>query len=63
MLKSKKLNIVLAILAAVVLWAYVLGEVNPNTSDTIRGVPITFANEDMLEAGGLTILQDRKSVV
>ena len=36
-LKSKKFNIVLAILAAVVLWAYVLGEVNPNTSDTIRG--------------------------
>ena len=63
MLKSKKLNIVLAILAAVVLWAYVLGEVNPNTSDTIRGVPITFANEDMLEAEGLTILQTSAQAV
>ena len=63
MLKSKKFNIVLAILAAVVLWAYVLGEVNPNTSDTIRGVPITFANEDMLEAEGLTILQTSAQAV
>ncbi len=63
MLKSKKFNIVLAILAAVALWAYVLGEVNPNTSDTVRGVPITFANEDMLEAEGLTILQTSAQAV
>ncbi len=63
MLKSKKFNIVLAILAAVALWAYVLGEVNPNTSDTIRGVPITFANEDALEAEGLTILQTSAQAV
>ena len=56
MLKSKKFNIILAIIAAVALWAYVLGDVNPDTTGTIRNVPVTFANEESLNAEGLTIL-------
>ena len=30
MLKSKKFNIILALIIAIALWAYVLGEVNRN---------------------------------
>ena len=57
MLKNKNFNIVLAIVIAVALWAYVLGDVNPTTKVTVRDVPIEFINEDVLENSGLTILE------
>ena len=56
MLKSKKFNIILALIAAVALWAYVLGEINPTSSTVIRNVPVNFVNEEALEAEGLTIV-------
>ncbi len=56
MLKNKNINMVLAIIIAIALWAYVLGDVNPTTNLTIKDVPITFENENTLEYAGLTIL-------
>lgn len=56
MLKNKNFNIFLAVIIAVALWAYVLGDVNPTTDVTVREVPIEFINEDSLESSGLTIL-------
>lgn len=56
MLKNKNFNIILAVIIAVALWAYVLGDVNPTTDVTVREVPIEFINEDSLESSGLTIL-------
>jgi len=53
MLKSKKFNIILALIAAISLWAYVLGEINPTSSTVVRNVPINFINEEALEAEGL----------
>ena len=63
MLKSKKFNIILAILVAIALWAFVLGDVNPDTTSTIRDVPVTFTNQDALEAEGLTIYQSSVQTV
>ena len=40
----------------IVLWAYVLGVVNPETTVTVKDVPINFLNQDMLEDTGYTIL-------
>ena len=57
MLKNKNINIILAIVIAVSLWAYVLGYENPTTKVTVRDVPIEFVNEDALENSGLTILE------
>lgn len=56
MLKSKRFNVILALVAAIVLWGYVLGEINPTSSTVVRNVPVTFLNEEALEAEGLTIL-------
>lgn len=63
MLKSKKFNIILAILVAIALWAFVLGDVNPDTTSTIRDIPVTFTNQDALEAEGLTIYQSSVQTV
>ena len=57
MLKNKNINIILAVIIAVSLWAYVLGYENPTTKVTVRDVPIEFANEDVLESAGLTVLE------
>ena len=56
MLKSKKFNIILALIIAIALWAYVLGEVNPGSTTTVKNVPINFTNQESLEDNGLTVL-------
>lgn len=56
MLKNKNINIILAFIIAVSLWAYVLGDVNPKTEVVIKEVPIVFENEEALSDAGLVIL-------
>lgn len=63
MLKSKKFNIVLALIIAIALWAYVLGEVNPESSVTIKNVPINFTNQKSLEDSGLTLLKSSDTTI
>ena len=63
MLKSKKFNIVLALIIAIALWAYVLGEVNPESSITVKNVPINFINQKNLEESGLTLLESSDTTV
>lgn len=55
---TKVVNIVLAIVLAIILWAYVLGEVNPETQKTINGVPLFITGESVLEDKGLVILSE-----
>lgn len=55
MFKSKKANIVLALLIAISLWAYVTGSVNPEVSKKFINVPIKIINESSLTANGLAI--------
>ena len=55
MLKSNKVNLVIALIVAIVLWAYVLGEDN-TSNDKMRDVPITFLNEQQLIDSGLIML-------
>ena len=55
MFKSKKANIVLALLISISLWAYVTGSVNPEISSKFVNIPIKFINEDSLTSNGLAI--------
>ena len=55
MFKSKKANIVLALLIAISLWAYVTGSVNPEITNKFVNIPIKFVNEDSLSSNGLAI--------
>lgn len=63
MLKSKKFNIILALVVAIALWAYVLGEINPTSSTVVRNVPINFLNEETLAEEGLTVLSTSAETV
>ncbi len=56
MLKSNKVNLIIALIVAIVLWSYVLLDVNQSSSQTIKNVPITILNEDTLTDEGLVIL-------
>ena len=56
MLKSNKVNLILALIVAIVLWSYVLVDVNQSSTETVKGVPITIINEDELEANDLVLL-------
>lgn len=63
MLNNKRFNMILALIAAIALWAYVLGEINPESSTTVRDVPIAFTNLETLEDQGLTILSSSETTV
>lgn len=53
--ESKWFYIVLSILMAFILRTYVIGEVNPEKSDTIRDVPISFSGTEILAGRSLII--------
>ena len=55
MLNNRTVRFVIALLAAVLIWGYVVGEVNPSKTKTIRNVPITYTYEDTLNERGLAI--------
>ncbi|MBE6020182.1 MAG: hypothetical protein E7228_00370 [Clostridiales bacterium] len=61
--RVKTINIILSIVLAVILWAYVIGEVNPETEKTLVGVPLTVAGENALAAQGLVVLTDFEDTV
>ena len=56
MLNNKKFNIVLSLLIAVGLWAYVIGETNPQDTKTFRDIPIQLLNEQILAENGLALV-------
>lgn len=55
MLNSRTARIIISILASILLWAYVIGEVNPDKEKTIRNVPIIYTYVDTLNERGLAI--------
>lgn len=56
MFRSNKFNMILALVVAIVLWAYVLVDVNQSSAETVRNVPITIINEESLAENNLIIL-------
>lgn len=56
--KVKTLNIILSVVLAVILWAYVIGEVNPETEKTLEGVPLNIVGEKTLEAQGFIVITE-----
>lgn len=56
MLANKRFNIILSLIIAICLWAYVIGETNPTDSRTFRDIPIVLVGEQTLEDNGLAVL-------
>ena len=52
---SKYFSLVISLLIAVVLWVYVTNVEATTTTDTYRGIPVYFVNEERLEERGLII--------
>lgn len=57
MLENKRVKIVLALIIAVGLWAYVIGDTNPEDTKTFRNIPIELLNEETLTEQDLAVLE------
>ena len=55
MLKSNKFNILISIVAAIIIWAYVTMGINPPKEGTISGIPVEILNLEALQDRGLTV--------
>lgn len=55
MLRNNTVLKILSLLVAIFLWIYVMGEVNPTTTQTIENVPVELLNGDTLEQRDLAI--------
>ena len=55
MLKNNKLNLLISIVCAIVLWAYITTVVNPDTEGTVSGVEVELINTESLNDRGFTV--------
>lgn len=56
MFKNKKVNIVISIIVAIAIWAYVVGEINPTVSDMFKGIKVEFTGSETLNDEGLALV-------
>lgn len=63
MLKNKTFLRIFSLLAAIFLWVYVMGEVDPETRQTIRDIPVSFEGTEMLAEEGLAVVQEEELFV
>ena len=54
---------IISLLIAIFLWVYVMGEVDPTATQTIRDIPVSLLNEDWLEDNELAIKGSRDFTV
>ncbi|MBR4020651.1 MAG: hypothetical protein IKI99_05000 [Firmicutes bacterium] len=55
MLENKKLNMIISLMIAIALWAFVIGEVNPEATRAYREVPIQLINQEVLEDSNMAV--------
>lgn len=55
MLQNKRANLIISLIIALVLWAYVIAEINPTITQKFTNVPIQFLNAETLSTQGLAI--------
>ena len=55
MLENKKLNMIISLVIATALWAFVIGEINPQATRVYRDIPITLVQEEVLDENGLAV--------
>ncbi|MCR5482117.1 MAG: hypothetical protein K6F52_04910 [Clostridia bacterium] len=62
MLENKKATMILSLIIAVILWLYVIGEVNPLTKTTIKDIPVQLLNAENLTSRDLAMLEESFTV-
>lgn len=63
MLRNNMVLKIISLLIAIFLWVYVMGEVDPTATQTIRDIPVSLLNEDWLEDNELAIKGSRDFTV
>lgn len=63
MLNNKTLLKIFSLVIAILLWIYVMGEVNPETKTKIYGIEVSLTNTDMLASDGLAVAQEEPVTV
>ena len=58
MLKNNKLNLLISIVCAFALWAYITAVVNPETQRTISGIKVDLVNIDSINDRGFTTSEE-----
>lgn len=61
--KHKAFYIVLSILLAIVLWAYVVNVENPDIEKTVSDIPVTFLGENALAEENLMVTSDKTATI
>jgi YbbR domain-containing protein len=64
--KQKRQDILIkvcCIIASLALWIYIRTNENPTVNQTVRYIPVTIANEDILPQTGLTLVPDQEFTV
>ena len=57
-MKNKFLSALISILAALLLWAYVITVESPGSTNTVHNIPVVFEGETLLRERGLIITSD-----
>lgn len=63
MFKSKTSMRVISLIAAIALWLYVMGEVDPETRTKISNVPVNFVNTEVLANYGMAVVCDEQEYI
>ncbi len=63
MLRSDKVNMVISVIIALVLWGYVIMEINPTITQKYTGVPVRLLNTETVASEGLSIVGDPSYMV
>ena len=58
MLNNKTFLRIFSLVAAVLLWMYVMGEVDPAKTSTVSNITVSFMNSDMLAEEGLAPIEN-----
>ena len=62
MRKGGRIDLIISIVLAIAIWAYVVGVVDPSTQEKIT-VPVTYANTEELSNQGLEVVSPSKPEV
>ena len=58
--KNDRKLMVLSVIVAIIMWSYVMTTTNPSLSKTIRNIPITIRNQEIMENKGLSLVSNDK---
>ena len=56
MLNNKKFNVILSLIVAAILWMYVMAEVNPAATKSIKDISISYIHTDMRRSNCYKVL-------